>query len=246
MSDTATLQTVTSDETRLVRSHYDRASSFYDRSLGNSAGRGPDGRFRRLLTLFPPELLNSDQPILEIGCGTGLYSRHLHSLFQNRYHGCDLSLGMLKAARQGGVESLAAADATRLPIADQAVCAVFAFGVLHHVPDSPRAFTEVRRVLQPGGVFMLMEPNRLNPCNLALGLMKPIERGMLAAHRRRWCHEARSAGLDLLNRRRGAFLPSWPRALSRLFDMTENLLEMSPILREFAIFDLMAYRKSAG
>lgn len=230
----------------LVRAHYDRISRSYNRALGNSAGRGPDGRFRRLMALFPRELLHSDQPVLEIGCGTGLYSRYLRSRFGVRYRGCDLSPGMLRVARDGGIAPLAAADALRLPFADGAACAVFAFGVLHHIPDTPRVLGEIARVLRPDGALLVMEPNRLNPGNIALGLLRPIERGMLAAHRRRWRREAHSAGLVLTGWRRGAFLPSWPEALSKVYDAAERVLEMTPVLREFAIFDLMAYRKIAS
>jgi len=245
MAHAALLQSAIIDETRRVRSHYDQASAAYNHSLGNSGGRGPAGRFRRLMKLFPAELLHADRPVLEIGCGTGLYSRYLQSLFGGRYHGCDLSPGMLRVAQDGGMGALAAADATRLPFADHSVCAVFAFGVLHHVPDTPRVFNEVHRVLQPGGAFLLMEPNRLNPCNVALGMMRPIERGMLAAHRERWRREAQASGLTLCGRSRGAFLPSCPRVLDKLYDASEWLLERTPILRDFAIFDLMAYRKIA-
>ena len=48
-------------------------------------------------------------------------------------------------------------DAIRLPYPDAALDAVFAFGVLHHVPDWRRALAEISRVLKPGGRYFLEE-----------------------------------------------------------------------------------------
>ncbi|MDD2904489.1 MAG: methyltransferase domain-containing protein, partial [Syntrophales bacterium] len=47
--------------------------------------------------------------------------------------------------------------ASRLPYPDAVLDAVFAFGVLHHVPDWRRALAEISRVLKPGGRYFLEE-----------------------------------------------------------------------------------------
>lgn len=229
--------------TRAVRRHYDTVSEAYNSQLGNSAGRGPDGRFRRLMELVPAHVFQSDSPVLELGCGTGLYSRRLLSRFHGRYIGSDLSPGMLRVAERSGIHPLLSADVCRLPLADDSVAAVFGFGVLHHVPDTPRVFREVARVLQPGGSLFIMEPNRLNPLNVALALLKPIERGMLQSHRDRWCREAAAAGLRVTASRRGAFCPSYPVSFNRLYDVAEFVLERTPLVRETAIFDMIGFSK---
>jgi SAM-dependent methyltransferase len=69
----------------------------------------------------------------------------------------DLSPGMVGEARQQLQENLAIAyavlDAARLPFAGGLFTAVFAFGVLDHLPDCSQALSEIHRTISPGGVF---------------------------------------------------------------------------------------------
>jgi len=50
------------------------------------------------------------------------------------------------------------ADATALPVTDDSLDLVVAFDVLEHIPDHDRAVAEVRRVLRPGGRFLVAVP----------------------------------------------------------------------------------------
>lgn len=49
--------------------------------------------------------------------------------------------------------------AEALPFADASFDAVTCQTVLMHLPDVPRVFAEIRRVLVPGGIFIAVEPN---------------------------------------------------------------------------------------
>jgi SAM-dependent methyltransferase len=51
---------------------------------------------------------------------------------------------------------LAVGDAESLPFADGTFDVVYSWGVLHHSPDTPKAFREVLRVLKPGGEARIM------------------------------------------------------------------------------------------
>jgi SAM-dependent methyltransferase len=86
--------------------------------------------------------------VLDVGCGNGTYLRRLRGR-QVRAAGCDLSMGMLRAAPH---RALLNADAAALPLRDGAVDAVIAANVLDLVPERARTLREVRRVLVPGGV----------------------------------------------------------------------------------------------
>jgi ubiquinone/menaquinone biosynthesis C-methylase UbiE len=50
-------------------------------------------------------------------------------------------------------------DAEQLPFADQGFDAVFVMGSLHHMSDPAAAVAECVRVLAPGGVLCILEPN---------------------------------------------------------------------------------------
>lgn len=51
-------------------------------------------------------------------------------------------------------------DALALPLADASVDMVVAFETLEHLPDQNRFMAEVRRVLRPGGLFVVSMPDR--------------------------------------------------------------------------------------
>jgi SAM-dependent methyltransferase len=86
--------------------------------------------------------------VLDAGCGNGEYLRAL-ARQPVRAAGCDLSLGMLRAA---GGPALLNADVAALPVRDGGVDVVLAVHMLYHVPDRVAAAGELRRVLAPGGV----------------------------------------------------------------------------------------------
>ena len=90
----------------------------------------------------------SPAKVLDVGCGNGVYLRELRRRRIDAL-GCDLSPGMLAAARPH--PTLVSADVTRLPFAGSAFDVVLAPHMLYHVNDRELAAQELRRVLRPGG-----------------------------------------------------------------------------------------------
>jgi SAM-dependent methyltransferase len=97
--------------------------------------------------------------VLEIAAGTGVVTRRLASVLPERVSivATDLNQPMLDLASAIGTRrpvEWRRADATQLPFADATFDAVLCqFGVMFF-PEKPRAFSEARRVLRPGGLFL--------------------------------------------------------------------------------------------
>jgi ubiquinone/menaquinone biosynthesis C-methylase UbiE len=104
---------------------------------------------------------------LEIGAGTGYFSLNLlHAGVIDRLVATDISPGMLARLRESAADlklevETACCDAAALPYPDASFDLVFGHAVLHHLPDLPGAFDELRRVLRPGGTLAFCgEPSR--------------------------------------------------------------------------------------
>ncbi|MGE6168260.1 malonyl-ACP O-methyltransferase BioC [Aeromonas media] len=88
---------------------------------------------------------------LDLGCGTGFFLSALAGRCQ-RLHGLDLAPGMLaQAALRGSGARLVCGDAEALPFADQSLDWVFSSLALQWCERPAQAFTEIHRVLKPGG-----------------------------------------------------------------------------------------------
>ena len=75
--------------------------------------------------------------------------------------GLDCTADMLHEARAKGRDKTAGlvqADARRLPLPAAAAHAVFAAGLLHHLPDHAAGLAELARVTRPGGRLVLFHP----------------------------------------------------------------------------------------
>ena len=91
--------------------------------------------------------LSPGMRVLDAGCGNGLYLRGLRDRGIAAV-GCDLSMGMLRAAAH---PALLNADVTAVPLRGGALDVALAVHMLYHVPDREAAIRELRRVVAPGG-----------------------------------------------------------------------------------------------
>jgi len=104
--------------------------------------------------------LDAATRVLDLACGPGIYTRPFaQSLSKGRVVGLDLSWPMLRHARRKARAAqldnldLVRGSALSLPFASGCFDAVSCCGALHLFPDVPRALSEIRRVLAPGGRF---------------------------------------------------------------------------------------------
>lgn len=96
--------------------------------------------------------------VLEVGCGTGLILSRIQPLAASAV-GVDLSPGMLRHARERGLE-VQEGSATALPFEDASFDTVCSFKVLAHVESIDLALAEAARVVRPGGHVVVELYNR--------------------------------------------------------------------------------------
>ena len=102
--------------------------------------------------------LAGDESILDVGCGNGRYLSELRARGHRGFVcGADLSDGMLRSARPAaGDDPLLVSDAQSLPFASESFDVALMMHMLYHVPDRPKALAEIRRVVRPGGVVLVL------------------------------------------------------------------------------------------
>lgn len=95
---------------------------------------------------------------LDVGCGTGRALPHLRSAVgpEGTVAGLDLTPAMAAQALAKGPALVG--DARGLPFADAVLDAVFAAGLLHHLPDPLAGLVELARATREGGRLALFPP----------------------------------------------------------------------------------------
>jgi SAM-dependent methyltransferase len=93
--------------------------------------------------------------VLEAGCGTGYLAKLLSERYGWSMYPVDLGWEGLEFARSMDVARLAQADIASLPFSEATFDAVLSMDVIVHFPlgEERRAFTELVRVLAPGGLL---------------------------------------------------------------------------------------------
>ena len=107
--------------------------------------------------------MNSGHEVLEIGCGTGLFTEKV-ARSGARITATDLSEDLLDFARKRNIPNckIERADVHSLNFSDSHFNVVYGSSILHHL-DIEIAFKEICRVLKSNGQIVFTEPNMLNP-----------------------------------------------------------------------------------
>jgi SAM-dependent methyltransferase len=149
-------------------------TAYYAREAG-----APFGRF------LTPNVA-AGRRVLEVGCGMGTHAALLIKAGAE-YTGIDLTEPAVQMTRRrlelsslpGDVQK---ADAERLPFEDASFDTVWSWGVIHHSASFERCFSEITRVLRPGGRVVLMVYHHPS---LFYYLYCVLARGILRGERRR-------------------------------------------------------------
>jgi SAM-dependent methyltransferase len=113
-------------------------------------------------------LLRPANDLLEIGCGDGMLMAAARASKFRAVHGIDVAVAVVRRATEtcqsvlgdlDGVDIRQADVNDGLPFADGSFDAVVAIAVIEHIFDPYFTIAEIKRVLRPGGQFVMEVPN---------------------------------------------------------------------------------------
>ncbi len=149
--------------------------------------------FERYLECAIYKELPLERPILDLGCGEGIFA---YILFDEKIDtGIDPNSRELERAKEyGGYNELIECFGNKIPKPDGSYNTVFSNSVLEHIPDLDPVLEEVRRILPVGGTFYFTVPSDkfdhysvVNGVLTSIGL-KSLAEKFRAAYCRFWKH----------------------------------------------------------
>ena len=141
---------------------------------------------KEIIILMIEELLKEQDPgtVLELGCGTGLYTEALQKIAK-KIVATDFSDEMIETAiqKRGHLENVifTKADALNLPFEKERFDTVFMANLIHVIGDADKVIKESNRVLRKGGCliitsFAIDEMNFFNKISLLIKYLKTFGR----------------------------------------------------------------------
>jgi len=171
--------------------------------------------------------------VLDIGCGHGLIHPYLRDA-GCRLTGIDVAENAIEMARQRNPHvHYDVYDGSRLPYPDETFDVLFTIGVMHHVAVDQRDtfVSEARRVLRPGGTFVVFEHNKLNPLVQWIVARIPFDRNAVLLTGWRAQNLVRKAGFREIDCRYILFFPFEAALLRRV----EGYLGWLPLGAQYCV-----------
>ena len=156
----------------VVNHFYDLVTDFYEFGWGDSFHFAPRSKgedfwasIRRCERNFADRLgLKPGMIALDVGCGVGGPMREVSRHSGAKVVGINNNAYQVRKVetynRKLGLDHLCSvmkADFLNMPIPDSSYDAIFAIESLPHAPDKRQAYSEIFRILKPGGLFVLHE-----------------------------------------------------------------------------------------
>ena len=183
--------------------------------------------------------LTPEMRVLEIGCGTGLFTE-IFSNYGSQLTAVDISPDLLKKAHRRNFANPVDFKEGRFEEFDfeEGFDAIIGSSVLHHL-NLKRSLNRIYSLLKPGGIMCFAEPNYVNPQVAVMFKFRyffpeisPDENPFLRWQLRKNLIESNFENLtikpfDWLH-------PSTPHQLINIVSYAGKLFEQIPFLREFA------------
>ncbi|WP_180289310.1 MULTISPECIES: class I SAM-dependent methyltransferase [Streptomyces] len=147
---------------RNMSNDHTRVQEFFSARAANWDTRFPDDGPAYAAAVGELGLREGDR-VLDAGCGTGRALPPLRAAVgaSGVVIGADVTPAMLEAAVRAGRDQdaqLLVADVAGLPLRTESLDAVFAAGLIAHLPDPAENLRELARVVRPGGTLALFHP----------------------------------------------------------------------------------------
>jgi ubiquinone/menaquinone biosynthesis C-methylase UbiE len=231
------------------RTHFDDIADAYDVQIPEARR---DALLERKTAMMRDviERVGRGRRGLDVGCGQGWHLGTMRELGFEVF-GIDASAGQadMAAARLGLAGVVRHGSVLEIPAPDASYDFAYIINVLHHldsIADQRRAFSELFRVLRPGGLLMVHEINTRNILfRFYMGYVFPslncIDEGI-----ERWLRPDRLStytDAPIVDERYFTFLPDFlPGTVVRAFGPIERRLERSP-LRVYSAHYMAVLRK---
>jgi ubiquinone/menaquinone biosynthesis C-methylase UbiE len=204
----------------------------------------PAGRIRadRRAAYFVSEgRITANDYVLEIGCGTGLFTRKVAAATRCKLIATDLSEELLQMAREKFPEgSFVHDDAMKMQFGNDTFDVVYGSSILHHL-EMNKAMKEIFRVLKKGGRIVFAEPNMVNPQILIQKNIPFIKRWLGDSPDetaiQRWSFKKLMEDTGFVNVKVFPYdflHPIVPKPLIGFVNATGKVVEKIPILKEIA------------
>lgn len=133
---------------------FDNAAGSYDDFYSNPIGQQIDLIEKSIISQYLRRL--NCQILVELGCGTG----HWTSFFSSEGFtviGLDISIKMLETANNKNIPGsvFLKQDVHLLPFLDNSIENIASITAIEFVEDQEKVFSEIKRVLKPGGAFII-------------------------------------------------------------------------------------------
>lgn len=147
---------------RNMSDDHTHVQEFFGARAADWDSRFPDDGPAYAAAVADLELREGDR-VLDAGCGTGRALTPLRAAVGRSgvVVGADLTPAMLEAAERAGRDrdgQLLLADVAMLPLRSRSLDAVFAAGLIAHLPNPGENLRELARVVRPGGTLALFHP----------------------------------------------------------------------------------------
>lgn len=176
----------------------DETKGFYEGLMKGQNKRGiwgKESRFDPAAISSKPSVLKHFAPVaarylskqhrcLDLGCGPGGFLAVMADMCGSIV-GADIVPSFVQECQQMiehrkiGNARAVLLDSSRLAFADNEFDRVIMVDTIHHLENMNETMSEVARVLKPGGMLLIFEPNKLNPLLALMCVLDKNEHGLL-------------------------------------------------------------------